>query len=821
MELKSGEIPQVGDSGFSLFDVLRGFLKAQRKDLFDPRDLAPGVTILRFDDDGQLVNCYVTYDPPAGGDAPDLAGLLSHAGIDPLRTEIVVPDSLAGRLAELQRTAGDLARTVRAMSEFLDSFLRPHQICYELVGKPDREPFPRGSRSGPPMFEATLLNEDDWIPLDAIVPHTGTVAAQQYLHSEWARGASPRLCIVLAPAGHGKSKVTHILAKRLARNYQEYERAPEGDRPPLPILIPFGRYPRGTSSFDGLVLRFMDAFGVAKLTAEAFRYLIALGRILFILDGYDEMVEASPDVAAENIAEFVREAGPDSRILLTTRSTFYRTSSDVVGQIADPFLSEDEVEVIDLQPFSKLQAKEYIKRRLGEQPDRSRALERAQEIVDEEWNPDILGSPIFLFEFVNLIAEGKWSRADVRERGFLEYLIERTFARERERQHHDFTDQQQRLYLERIAFDLLTTDVTGYERELLEVVAMEVVGEDMTLHQDWPTLWRGLATHYFLLPDDDAAEHPVATMRHQVWRDYFQGSALGTQLNAGDKKALAALTSRDLPEGVLRSADGRMSPTTRAVLTARIDASDDKFVRNLLRMTLLRQAAGNQLTQLPPEIARHLARRDLSDIVFRRVAFEGSLAGTNLTACFFEGCDLSGASFSRALLNRTDFRHCQLSPDSFQDADVASLTIDGEVFFGPQLAAQKEQEAPAEAAAPGAAARATAKDDVRAWVIGLLRARLAKFVVARGGEANAGLDTSISWNAFLGGTDPKDRDFVVRRLYRALSTENVIKDAPTGMTTRRTVFLGPDPQVRAEVLALVRDSKVGPSIEAVIERLVR
>lgn len=820
MTAAPGEIPQAPGSDSSLFEVLRGFLKAQRKDLFEPRELAPGVTALQFDDDGQLVNCYVTYDPPASVPPPDLAALLGKARIDPARTEIVVPDSLTSEVAHLSATVREMARTVQPMSEFLDSFLRPRQICYELLGAAGAEYRRSGRRNGPPMFEATLLNEEDWIPLDAIAPHAGKVPAQHYLHTNWARGESPRLCIVLAPAGHGKSKVTHILAKRLAKNYQAYDAAPDGDRPPLPILIPFGRYPRGTSSFDGLVLRFMDAFGVAKLTAEAFRYLIALGRILFILDGYDEMVEASPDVAAENIAEFVREAGADSRILLTTRSTFYRTSSDVVGQIADPLLSEDEVEVIDLQPFSKVQAKEYVKLRLGEQPDRSRALERAQQIIDEEWNPDILGSPIFLFEFVNLISDEKWSRTDVRERGFLEYLIERTFARERDRQHHDFTDPQQRQYLERIAFDLLTTDVTGYPRDLLEVVAMEVVGEDVTLHQNWPTLWRGLASHYFLLPDDDAAEHPVATMRHQVWRDYFQGSALGAQLNADDKKALTALTSRDLPEGVLRSADGRISPQTWANLVERMDSSGDKLIRNMLRMILLRPASGNELVQVPPEISRHLAGRDLSDTVFRRASLSGSFAGTNLTACFFDGCDLSGASFSRALLNRTDFRHCRLPADDFTDADVASLTIDGEAFFGPQLAAQKtvpEARGPASGQAP----QASPRPDVRAWVIGLLRSRLAKFTTARGGVANAGLDTSISWNAFMGGTDPKDKDFVVRRLYRALSAENVISDAPTGMSTRRAVFLGQDPQIRADVLALVRDGKVGPSIEAVIERLVK
>jgi hypothetical protein len=817
--ITAGDDPDAFADRQSLFHLMGEFLVAQRLELFPPHHLAPGLAVIRADDDGALVNCYVTYEPSPDTPPQDLAPLLREARYDPARTEIVLPDYLADQVPGFLREIQGLARNVQPLSECLDGFLRPSRICAELAGpdEGDDEPHLSVNRSDPPMFEPTLLSDRDWIPLDATVPHRGKVPAQQYLHNNWARGESPRLCIVTAPAGHGKSKVTHILARRLAENYRT---APYGHRPPLPILIPFGKYPRGTSSFDGLVLRFMDTFGVAKLTAEAFRYLISLGRILFILDGYDEMVEASPDVAAENIAEFVRQAGLQSRILLTTRSTFYRTSSDVVGQIADPLLSEDEVEVIDLQPFNQGQAKQYVARRLGTQSDRTRAMERAQQIIDEEWNPDILGSPIFLSEFVSLVSRDRWSTTDVRERGFLEYLIERTFARERDRQHHDFTDQQQRRYLESIAFDLLTTDVVGYQRDDLEIFALEVAGDEV-LQQNWPTLWRGLASHYFLLPDDDSAERPVATMRHQVWRDYFQGSALGTQLNAGSERALSALTARDLPEGVLRSADARIGTQTWAMLARRVDSSSDKLIRNMLRMALLRSTTKNEMLRVPPEIGRHLAGRDLSDTVFHDLFFDGSFAHANLTGCFFERCDLADASFARTLMNRTEFRDCRLPATEFAEADVASVTIDGEVFFGPQLAARR-------AAAPDHVVTADTKqigeagNDVRAWVTGILRGRLSKFTKARGGEAYAILDSSISWNAFMGGTHPKDRDFVVRRLYRALHAENVVSDAPTGMSTRPTVFLSMDSEIRSDVLAFVRDSNVvGPTVERVIARLVK
>lgn len=819
MTITAGGESQSPQADQPLSEVLEGFLRAQRLDLEPPKILAPGVVALQSDDDESLINSYLAFEPPPDSSPPDLESLVRAARLDPNRTDIVIADALADEVREIQKSVGRRAHRVLPLSECLDGFLRPARICDELTGGRDADAEVQLSRrrSGPSMFDAALLNDDVWIDQSAEVPRLGRVAsAQQYLNQSWSQGNSPRLCVVIAPAGHGKSKVTHILARRLAERYQL---ARDGHRPPIPILIPFGNYPRGTSNFDGLILRFMDAFGVAKLRVEAFRYLISLGRVLFILDGYDEMVEANPGVAAENIAGFVREAGPYGRILLTSRSTFYRTSADIVGQIGDPLLSEVEVEVIDLLPFDQRQARQYVAQRLRGMPDRTRAMERAQRIIAEDWNSEILGSPIFLAEFVNLIAEDRWSMADVRQRGLLEYLIETTFERERVRQDHAFSNSQQRKYLENIAFDLLTTDTIGYQRSDLEIFALEVAGDE-ALQDNWATLWRGLASHYFLLPDTDAAESPVATMRHQVWRDYFQGSALAAHLNGHGERAFSALATRDLPEGVLRSADDLLAPRTRAWLLTKLPQGPDKLLRNMLRMTLLsKRAEPNVPLRLPTEISSQLARRDLSDMVFQAVLFESSLTDSNLTGCFFDRCDLTEASLAGAMLERTVFSSCVFSATGLSDATVDSVTIDGEDFFGPELAAKRARTQPESEIGAAEAAEATA--EVRNWVTDVLWARLHKFLPARGGEAYAGLDTNISWTAFMGGTNPRDRDFVVRRLYRALRAENIIYDAPTGMARRPTVFLSNDPAIRAHVVAFVREHEIGPPIEAVIRRLVK
>ena len=834
--------PPAADARQSLFEVLQGFLTAQKLDLDEPDHLWPGVTMIRADDDHSLVNTYVVYEPDGGDRSADLPALLRKSGAEPPRTDVITPDSLSSGIRDLTRVLDGQVHRVVPLSEFLDGFIRPARICQELMVEDD--PLDSGAadkarqdeaRRDKDTTENLLLSEANFIDDQyAITPGKGRFEALKHLYNGWALGTSPRLCIVIAPAGHGKSKITHILAKRLARHYAGSQL---GARPPLPVLISFGQYRRGSTSFGGLVLEALGRFGNNLLTVEGFRYLIALRRILFILDGYDELVEASPDIARDNIADFVRKAGPNSRILLTARSNFYRTSSDVVGQVGDPMLDESEVEVVDLLPFDLPQASRYIAIRLKDAAPQSRLMQRAQDMLRMDKNLEVLGSPIFLSEFVNLIAEEQFSIADVRKSGSLEFLIRRTFDRERIRQRHDFTDPQQRQYLEAIAFDLLTTGEMAYIRADLEVFACEVADEEQLLRPDppWRQLWNGLASHHFLLPDDDNARRARVTMRHQVWREYFQGSALAARLAQGttsarnhvpafsDKeqaRAFAQLATRDLPEGVLRSAARFISEPARGRLLTMLSGSGDKLLRNMLRMELLHgESESGEPLVLPQALTAHLPGRDLSEIVFSSVRLDGSLAGANLTGCLFEKCDLEHASLAGALLNRSVFNGCTISP-TVAEAEVASVTINGEQLFGPRLRARYREDS-TESASSGSGSLDDGDSEFRAWAAEIVRWRLARFLHNYGGEANAIFDKAISWTAFMGGVDPRQRDFVVRRVYRALHAVQIVAEVPTGAGPRPAVRITSDPALRAEILAFVRTGEAGPSIERVISRLDR
>src|SRR5206468_9026942 len=109
-------------------------------------------------------------------------------------------------------------------------------------------------------------------------------------------------------------------------------------------------------------------------------------------------------------------------------------------------------------------------------------------------------------------------------------------------------------------------------------------------------------------PDRDGS-HALVTMRHQVWRDHFQGTALAKALARQDHRADALLAGNDLPEGVLRSTGLNLSEETwsRLFVTARDNGR--KSVRNLLRMHLLRHDDAERLP-LPPVLAACLSGTD-------------------------------------------------------------------------------------------------------------------------------------------------------------------------------------------------------------------
>ena len=458
---------------------------------------------------------------------------------------------------------------------------------------------------------------------------------------------------------------------------------------------------------------------------------------------------------------------------------------------------ESDVELLELLPFNKAQAKEFLRRRLENTDTKSRTLERVQAVIDAERHTDVFGSPFFLAELVGLLGERKFSISGFRDLGTLGYFVSSAFERERRRQEHQFSDLEQQRFLEAIALDMLRTGVASYSLEDLRIFLAEAVPEDI---DDSEAL--GLINNHFL-DKLDGPRGGVASIKHQIWREYFQGNALAKLYNTNQPLWTRVVDARPLPEGVIRTFVRilRGMPTANV---ASLSGASDIRVRNLLNMWMMRDARDTGVVKesLPAHLVGAIHGRNMSELTFESVDFSGaSFHNCNLTGTYFTDCDLRGVSWAGALLSSTTFKAC-LFDDGVGDANSASVIVDDLEYFGREFQSVWQG---AQAVGPSV--------DIRAYAVGVLRERMSKFIKP------SGFDSAIGWRAFLGGARPGDREFITRVLYRALRSEGFLSPARAGSGSRPPVVLAADQAQRREVQELVSSGAVGPLLTQVIDRV--
>jgi hypothetical protein len=126
----------------------------------------------------------------------------------------------------------------------------------------------------------------DYIPLNARnldqdLNRTGHTATLQSIYDKWLSDASPQLCL-LADFGSGKTTfllhVFHCLATRYL----------DGERTLIPLFIPLRDY-YDSPTADHLIEKFFSRECGALIDVRAFHGLLARGKFILLLDGYDEM----------------------------------------------------------------------------------------------------------------------------------------------------------------------------------------------------------------------------------------------------------------------------------------------------------------------------------------------------------------------------------------------------------------------------------------------------------------------------------------------------------------------------------------------------
>lgn len=172
--------------------------------------------------------------------------------------------------------------------------------------------------------------------------------------------------VVLGDFGTGKTTTARRLLWRQAKRYLD---RPHAER--IPLFVNLRNY-NNIQQLEGLIQRTLNEVRLnSLLTVEDVLRLNDAGRVLWILDGFDEMAsKVTPAVAKRNYAELQRLATASARLLLTCRTHFFGTMEQLretfrfVGNELYAQMRERRYRLIFVQPFTVEDIRQFVTARM-------------------------------------------------------------------------------------------------------------------------------------------------------------------------------------------------------------------------------------------------------------------------------------------------------------------------------------------------------------------------------------------------------------------------------------------------------------------------
>ncbi|GAB3972370.1 hypothetical protein GCM10029978_049330 [Actinoallomurus acanthiterrae] len=279
----------------------------------------------------------------------------------------------------------------------------------------------------------------------------GKHGATRYI-TEWRNGqhSDNRWLVVVGEYGTGKTALTQMLLRRWTQKYAE------GTGTPLPFRIELRDFSR---QFDarGLLHHFLDRNDLGHLPIEFVESMIANGRVILLLDGYDEMAQylnvRERRTCLEALAELARDG---ARGILTSRPNYFTEAEELrvfdvlykkltlgsnvteidrkvldqekkVDSLLDGFvLHRQERQLNDLTPE---QTKQLVERHLSDDPVGAKTvigiLDRVFRADSKERSISLSGKPVIVSYLLEVVGELKSDASEAmssRER-FTEWQI--------------------------------------------------------------------------------------------------------------------------------------------------------------------------------------------------------------------------------------------------------------------------------------------------------------------------------------------------------------------------------------------------------------
>jgi WD40 repeat protein len=529
----------------------------------------------------------------------------------------------------------------------------------------------------------------------------------------------PRLLLILADFGHGKTFLARELARRVPTRLPRL----------APMLIELHSLEK-RHGLDGVLALHLQKAGEYGVSVKALRRMLERGRLLLIFDGFDELAQRLTfDAAAEYLRMILSAVSGQAKIVVTSRTQHFASDKQWSTQLREQVHLLAASRLIRLVDFDDNQIRRFLVRIFEHQAERDgeTASETLAGTSEAEKRADdrlaLLGSLTDLIglsrnprmlSFVADLPDRDLPRTKDADRrisssDLYRALVDRWLRFEVDRRHPtrdvepSFSVGQLHEAVTELAIKLWTSTVYSMDLGELEATVRAILPGLGPTNLDSAQATFVVGAGSLLTRDDEDRFSFV----HASVQEYLVAVAATRQIKTGggaDVLGLRVMSELviDFLCGSMVSADRPIMETwVRDVLTRPIDPAAGSPA---LAVSIVTSASQHDHDRIVRENALAIARqigmrvvgtdlagkdlrgRDLSDVNLRYADLTGAdLTGARLTDADLTGANLTGADLAGARLVRPRLTGVRLAGSRWHDAALLAPTLDDTTLAASEL----------------------------------------------------------------------------------------------------------------------------------------
>jgi uncharacterized protein YjbI with pentapeptide repeats len=486
---------------------------------------------------------------------------------------------------------------------------------------------------------------------------------------KWLLDKSKKHISILGEFGTGK---TWFCKRYGAKSLDKYLENPDINR--LPIFISLRDYAKSYSIQQMITDLLVNEYEFTNNTGafKVFEELNRQGKFLLIFDGFDEMAQkVDYGVVVNNFWELAKVAVPNSKVLLTCRTTHFRyalESQKVLGgkEKGSTILPTNQAgfEILHLEEFSEEKIVDVMSKRLGNREQAYDYWCKLKPIYDI---PSIAHKPVLIPMLIDVMSE---IVASPRVNPALIYHIytDRWINQSIAEQRSYLRTRWDKLYfMTELAWHMIKTqnlkiswkDIPSFINENFHVPSKEL---DYYEHD--------LRNNSFLKRDHEG----IFEFSHKSMAEFFVAYKFALELGAAKSEYLDGIPAertKQMPLLQLSDKFGYALLTPEIALFLQDMITHKDTLKDLFNRC--RQASENtsfvasNLMTLLLTMGESFDSQDLS-----RANIPGAeLNGSHLTNCILDGANLSKCRMSNAVLKASSLNNCNLAGAIFNGADFS------------------------------------------------------------------------------------------------------------------------------------------------------